>query len=268
MAHTRLPDVIPEGLLVNRQWLRENGFSRPTVDYYLRTGALLAVVRGVYRRPGPPLKWENIVCSLLSQGYDLHVGGAKALTDGGHGHFVAMAKVTEIHLYASGKLPDWLSDWHTLSALPGKPYRFMLHRQPWLKEIPEQFMTVRQYGQWDWPLRYATPELATMEYLVEVETEMDFHQMDRWFESLTILSPVKLQQLLTLCPSVKARRLFGWFAERHGHAWYNKLDWSQVNLGSGKRSVIAGGGYNSKWQITVPRMMESRGGYGSEQPLF
>lgn len=264
MAHMRLPDVIPEGQLVNRQWLTKRGYSRPEVDYYLRTGALATVARGLYRRPGPPLKWEGIVCSLQGLGYELHVGGAQALNEGGHGHFVAMAKVQEVHLYSHEKLPAWLEDGHQ----PEPAYRFVVHRQPWLKGMAEEFMAVRSYGQWDWPLRYASPELATLEYLVELETETDFHQMERWFESLITLSPVKLQQLLTQCPSVKARRLFGWFAQRHDHAWYPKLDWSRINLGSGKRSVIAGGSYNNHWQITVPRNMESRGGYESEQPLF
>lgn len=264
MTHTRLPDAIPEGQLVNRHWLAERGYSRPEVDYYLRTGALATVVRGLYRRTGSSLNWESIVCSLQALGYELHVGGAQALNNVGNGHFVSMATVQEIHLYSHEKLPAWLVDWQPLEL----PYRFVVHRQPWLQGMAQPFMTVRPYGQWDWPLHYASPELATLEYLAELESETDFHQMDRWFESLTTLRPVKLQQLLNLCASVKARRLFGWFAQRHGHAWFHKLEWSRINLGSGKRSVIAGGSYNSQWQITVPRSMEKGGTNASKHLLF
>ena len=74
-----LERTLPEGLLVNRKWLKEKGFMRPLVDYYLRSGALEAVVRGVYRRPGPPLKWQHVVYSLTVMGHFVHVGGRSAL---------------------------------------------------------------------------------------------------------------------------------------------------------------------------------------------
>jgi Transcriptional regulator, AbiEi antitoxin N-terminal domain len=49
------------------------------VDSYLRSEALQTVTRGVYRRPGPPLKWEHIIYSLQELGYAVHVGGRSAL---------------------------------------------------------------------------------------------------------------------------------------------------------------------------------------------
>jgi hypothetical protein len=58
-----LEQCLPEGQLVNRAWLKARGFSRPRVDYALRAGKLEAIAHGVYRRPGPPLKWEHVVFS-------------------------------------------------------------------------------------------------------------------------------------------------------------------------------------------------------------
>jgi hypothetical protein len=63
-----LEQCLPEGQLVNRAWAREHGFSRPRVDYALRTGKLEPVAHGVYRRPGPALKWEHVVYSLNEMG--------------------------------------------------------------------------------------------------------------------------------------------------------------------------------------------------------
>jgi len=60
-SKNNLEQYLPEGQLVNRTWLKARGFSRPRVDYALRAGKLEAVARGVYRRPGPPLKWEHVV---------------------------------------------------------------------------------------------------------------------------------------------------------------------------------------------------------------
>ena len=58
-----------------RAWLAVRGFKRPLVDYYLRSGALVPVARGAYRRPGPPLKWEHVVYSLQELGYASMWGG-------------------------------------------------------------------------------------------------------------------------------------------------------------------------------------------------
>ena len=74
-----IESCLPEGQIVDRDWLKRHGFERPLVDYYLRSGALEAVARGVYRRPGPPLKWEHVVYSLQALGYPVHVGGRSAL---------------------------------------------------------------------------------------------------------------------------------------------------------------------------------------------
>ena len=43
-------------------------------------------------------------------------------------------------------------------------------------------------------------------------------------EGLRNLSPRRLQALLSDCKSVKVKRLFFWFAERHNHAWLQKID--------------------------------------------
>ena len=75
-AKKSLAAVLPEGLLVDRIWLKNKKFNRPLVDYYLRSWLLEAVARGVYRRPGPALKWQHVVYSLTTSGHDLHVGGA------------------------------------------------------------------------------------------------------------------------------------------------------------------------------------------------
>ncbi len=253
---TRLPDSVPDGQLVNRQWLSHRGYKSPEVDYYLRTGGLQAPIRGFYRRPGPELRWQSVLYSLQEMRFQLHVGGVTALAEQGFTHFVSLNQDRVIHLYGPEKLPVWLEDWHTIQSLPKTPFRFAIHQQTWLKNMPEDCFIQRSFGQWDWQLNYATAELAVLEILMELQTETDFLQMDRWFQSLATLSPTRLLTLLKRCPSVKAKRLFGWFAERHQHAWFNKLDWRKVDLGSGKRSLIKGGRFNNRWQLTVPRGLE------------
>ncbi len=43
-----------------------------------------------------------------------------------------------------------------------------------------------------------------------------------------------MSRLLRECRSVKVKRLFLWFADRHRHAWRDRLDRNGIDLGSGQ----------------------------------
>ena len=51
--------------------------------------------------------------------------------------------------------------------------------------------------------------------------------------------PRRLQKLLADCRSVKVKRLFFFFADRHHHAWLKRLDKDAIDLGAGKRMPCA-----------------------------
>jgi len=72
-------------------------------------------------------------------------------------------------------------------------------------------------------------------------------------EGLNNLRPDQVQTLLETCTSVKVKRLFMVLAEKAGHSWVSYLDLGKVDFGSGKRSVVNGGAYVEKYQITVPK---------------
>jgi len=69
-----LDSIMQEGLLVDRAWFSRQGIESTAVDYYLRSGKIEALVHGLYRKPGPPLKWQQVVYSLIVLGHDVHVG--------------------------------------------------------------------------------------------------------------------------------------------------------------------------------------------------
>jgi hypothetical protein len=58
--------------------------------------------------------------------------------------------------------------------------------------------------------------------------------------------------LLNDCKSIKVKRLFFWFAERHRCTWLPQIDRTKVNLGKGKRMLVKGGKLDPKYLITVP----------------
>jgi hypothetical protein len=76
-------------------------------------------------------------------------------------------------------------------------------------------------------------------------------------EGLNNLRPRSVQALLEECTSVKVKRLFLYLAEKAGHEWFDFINLDNIDLGSGKRAIVDGGVYVSKYQITVPKELDS-----------
>ncbi len=248
-----LEQVLPEGQVVNRDWLYERGISRPRVDYALRAGKLESIAHGFYRLPGPPLKWEHVVYSLNKMGYQVHVGSRSALELQGHAHYLPAGSTKRLDLFGSAKLPAWVLNF-------SGGYQFAQHNRRFFKDVPTEAIILQPFGAWDWPIPYSKIELAFLELLAGVETAADFSLADKFFESAVNLRPSLLHSLLHQCKQVKAKRLFLWFSERHNHDWLSVLDTNDLNLGSGKRMIVKGGALNSKYQITVPKEMAGESG--------
>jgi Transcriptional regulator, AbiEi antitoxin, Type IV TA system len=92
-----------------------------------------------------------------------------------------------------------------------------------------------------------------------------FHQVDVVMEGLANLRPQLLEKLLRECKSVKVKRLFLWYADRHGHAWFKHLDQSSVDLGKGKRQLVPQGHFDARYQITLPMELFNAGGSNNGQ---
>lgn len=266
----QLERTLPEGLLVDSGWMERNGYSTSLRSQYVSAGWLTQPVRGTYKRPLGDLTWQKVVVSLqtlLEQ--SLVVGGRTALELHGFSHYLSASGPSTVHLYGRDPPPNWLAK------LPLKE-RFRFHRsQTLFKSDPvTKGLTnfawdvhadagavadglkageLRQlWGQSDWPLTLSTPERALLELLDELPAHESFHQVDMLVEGLRTLSPKRLQKLLLDCRSVKVKRLFFWFAERHQHTWLKQMDPAAVDLGSGKRMLVKGGKLDPKYLITVP----------------
>jgi len=96
-----------------------------------------------------------------------------------------------------------------------------------------------------------------MECLYSVPKSQPLLEVLEIVEGLNNLRPASVQALLEACKSVKVKRLFLYLAEKAGHDWFKYLDLKKVGLGSGKRSIVEGGIYVPKYQITVPKELEA-----------
>lgn len=103
----------------------------------------------------------------------------------------------------------------------------------------------------------SSPERAILELMDELPQHEAFHQVDMIMEGLVNLRPRRMQTLLEEACSVKVKRLFFFFAERHQHKWLSHIDREKINLGSGKRVIFRGGKLEPKYGITVPEDMNA-----------
>lgn len=264
-----LQGLLEEGLLASTSWLEGHGYSRTLLSKYIESGWLTSPARGVYRRPGPPLKWQHVVASLqlLGESY-LHVGGRTALVHHGLGHYVRMSGVETIFLYGPEVLPAWVNklglqeqfvvrndamfgnlrarrDEHGVSVdFQGKALG--------TGQLADFGLQQTAWGAWDWWLLYASNERAIFEVLQDVPAKESIYEADVLMQGLGNLRPARVTTLLKACASVKVKRLFLALAERHQHQWLAHLDLAEVDLGKGKRMLAPGGKLHPKYLITLP----------------
>ena len=260
----RLEQLLPEGLLVDASWLEQRGYYRSLRAKYVSSGWLEQPVRGVYRRPRGEPGWEQLVISLQTLlGFPVSIGGRTALELQGYAHYVSQSQKS-IHLYSDEKLPAWLDK------LPLEQVFIRHNRQRFLppckqtnetlpldqsaseNNVLEGELRVIPWGQWNWPLVMSTPERAYLELLDELPQHETFHMADVIMEGLVNLSPRRMQILLEQTTSVKVKRLFLFFANRHRHQWFSRINQGAIDLGSGKRVLVKGGKLDPVYQITVP----------------
>jgi hypothetical protein len=241
----QLDTVLQEGLLVDRKWLAKHGVKPTAVDYYVRTGKLETLVHGLYRKPGPPLKWQQVVYSLNLLGHDVSVGQLTALTYHGYVHNLMLGVVQCIRLYSNQNLPSWVMK---VKIGPG----FVKMRSNLFKDNSVGLIEV-PFGTWDWPIQYSTAERAFIELTSTIETKEEIFQAKLMLEGAANLRPGLLQALLETCGNIKAKRLFLWLSRSVGHSWYQHLDISRIDLGTGKRQIVSGGALDAQFMITVPK---------------
>lgn len=250
-------DRVPPGFLVDSRSLAASGVAKSSASDYHREGWLGRVARGVYRRPYPQQRSADVVDWTLAvrsaqwiMGYDFHVGGMTALSLEGHNHYLGLARSATVYLY--GDVPAWLPRL-SLDAHVVLRRRQLFGSDP-LGIDDQDFDPAADNAPapWDWPLRRSTPERAVLEALNELPDEESFHKVDMLFEGLPSLRPGRLGKLLQACKSVKVKRLFFLFADRHRHRWLAHIDRTGIDLGKGPRMLVEGGRYVAAYQLVVP----------------
>lgn len=259
--------AVPQGFLVDTPWLASRQIDRKLAHYYVKNGWLEAVTQGLYRRPyteseNPDVitDWKTTVLSMqMLMGYEIHIGGETALRVNGYSHYVQMSGTENVYLY--GDAPSWAKRLKTEYKFVLRARNLLAHRADPELGLRDAFsdnethrsLNTEHIPPWEWPLIVSTPERAILEMLAEVPRHASFHNLDMIFEGLSNLRPSLMEDLLGLCRSIKAKRLFFVFCDRHNHAWSKYVNPDKFDLGKGPRALIEGGRIHPKYHISVPK---------------
>ena len=258
----RLLASVPHGFLIDSRWMRERKITRQSVHDYVRRGWIEQVMPGLYRRPFAAQENSDAVqgwkIPLLSaqwlMRYDVHLGGSSALAQLGHTHYLSLGQQRMVFLYGDN-LPTWLFRLKVNAKLEKRSLKLFDHSTASIDDM--DFSPNDDGGQtsrppWEWPIKASSAERAVLEALEELPRQESFHNLDMIFQGLTNLRPRRLQTLLETCTSIKVKRLFFVYADRHRHAWFKHLNVERIDLGTGDRSLVKGGKLHPEYRITVP----------------
>jgi hypothetical protein len=260
----RLLQQLGDADLVSARWLRAHGYSSSLVARYVGSGWLESPARGVYTRRGGTVFWDGVLNSMQRlEGLALHAGGRFALAWHGHEHYLRLGEAATITLYGEDRVPSWVGK---LPLTERFEYRgrgpFDLPRLQF--DTPPTDATLYVHGlerQSDSSMVevvLATIERAVLELCDEKPSAALVYEVDAVMKGMPGLRPELVNRLLRRCCSVKAKRLFLALAERHAHPWMSRITLDGVDLGSGKRVLVAGGRLHPKYHITLPENLDEQ----------
>jgi hypothetical protein len=265
----RLVHELPERYVVDAAWLSRLGLSASSIRDYVERGWLERVGSRLYRRPEPgdggPVRWEIATLSLQTLlEVPVHVGGMTALELAGYWHYAPLGR-RRVWLYTDAPaVRSYLRRMDLDADIDIRSRKLFDDADPDLgletrildlannalgpAVTPGDAHTQhRQY------LRVSGMERAILETLEEIPKTVSFQHGAELFEGLTTLRPKLAQTLLMACRSVKAKRLFLYFADQYRHAWTRQLRADEIDIGSGKRQIVKGGELDPEFLITVPK---------------
>ncbi len=233
----------PHGTVATLHWLKKEGVDRRQASKYVRSGWLNRLGHGAYVRPGSTVDWVGGVYALQAQlELDVYLGGITAMELRGFAHYLALGGRKVLLFRKPGvNLPTW----------------FRHHR--WLPPVVP--VTCGAFGRAESltsmvkidgvELAVASLEQAAFEMMYLVPKRQSYEEAFQVMESLTTIRPKVVQKLLEDCTSVKTKRLFMHAAEQIDHWWLSDINLSNVDFGSGKRSIHAGGRLDHKYNLVL-----------------
>jgi len=244
----RLLQLQPNGVVLTSAWLHGQGYSPGLLRTYRNSNWLQSIGRGAMKRVGANVDYLGAVHALQNQlNLSIHPAAKTALTLLGKTHYLNMAE-KQVSLFGviSERLPEWFKNYDWGPKIHYVSSGFLPAEMGLVEKEHENFS-----------VKISSPIRAMLECLHLAPQKQELTECFEIMQGLNNLNPAKVQELLENCTSVKVKRLFLYMASKAGHNWLKHLRTDKIDLGSGKRSIVADGAYVTQYQITVPRELEA-----------
>lgn len=242
----RLLSAQPDAVPMTAQWLAEQGITPQQLMRYRAAGWLESPSKGLWQRVGQRITWQGAVQALQQQ-LQIKVWPAArtALELTGQAHYIPMSDTPQLQLClgADQRLPRWFR------ALPATRNLSTFRGETLLQPEYVGLVAWKSTGA---ELEISSTERALLELCHLLPDKADAEEVGQLALGLPSLRPEKISQLLKICQSIKAKRLFMVLVRRVNHGWSRQLDVQDVDFGRGKRSLKGGGKLDPEYQITVP----------------
>ncbi|WP_299108410.1 type IV toxin-antitoxin system AbiEi family antitoxin [uncultured Winogradskyella sp.] len=234
----------PQNAVYLTSWLVENGYSHQLLSRYKKSNWITSLNNGAYVRSGDSATIEGAVFALQSQSHvSIHPGGKSALNLLGKAHYLEFSRQQYI-LFGNEneRIPSWLTNYNWEMKLNYYPTSFL--------PADFGFTEVEING---FSIKVSGAARAIMECLYLAPKKQDLKECYELMEGLNNLRPNQVQPLLEACKSVKVKRLFLYLANKCRHPWLEFVSVENIDLGKGKRQIVADGVYDPKYKITIPK---------------
>lgn len=240
----KLLEAMPPQSVVTSAMLGKLGISNGLARDYTKNGWLVRIGVGAFRRSHEQVTWQAGLSALQAQlDYDVTLGAISALAADGSNHFLRLASETAFLFSPPNQsLPAWFRN-HDWTAN-------IHHTQT--KLLPPNLGVTEQTLN-GFVLKTSSPERAVLECLHLAPATIDLGECYHLVEGLMTLRPSLMQELLQACNSIKVKRLFLFMADKANLPVMKHLKQDALDLGSGKRSIVRDGAYDSRYQLVLPR---------------
>ncbi len=234
----------PEGMVVTYDWLKQYHISRQLVHRYINSGWISSIASGAFVKFNDKPSLSGVVYALQTQHHlPIHIGGLTALNFEGYTHYIRFNENVFIYGAEKVKLPRWIEK---VSLQEGK----LIYRSTNLFGGSDLGLNLMSHP--PFKILCSSPERAILEVLAFVPQQHAYEEAAHIMENMMTLRPTLINELLSLCHSIKVKRLFLHLAEQCHAPWLEHLTFSSFDLGHGIRVIDQGKRFDKKYELYVP----------------
>jgi len=236
----------PSGTVMVSAELKKRGYYRQLLQRYKNSNWINELGAKAYSRVGDTINWTGGVYALQSQLFlPVHIGGRTALELLGYAHNAVLGDNYAVFLFAhdTTSLPSWFVKYNWNVNVIYKSLK--LFGSPIIGvstlELEEGYQ-----------IKLSCPEQAFLELCALVNDAASFEEAMHFIESMRGIRPIKMQESLENCTSIKAKRICLFLSEKTNMPWLQDIELSTIFLGSGNRQIVENGAFDAKHKITIP----------------